>query len=202
MTKLNCIILAILALSGCTSPDPLTVDDLFFLLRSGEATSSFDENNMHIYSSHIDRARKLEKFGLITVKTGSLDVDDKTVLYSDQHTTDLGKAVISKINNKLFNPADIPHELIKQLDDLEVDISKKYNLTLRQFIFLTHTNSGDIGAPDEKIFTVEMETIDLVKSLSNEGYLQYKIYDDTFNGKPAKNFRWWPTKKGIEFDAD
>lgn len=199
MSKLYSYIIAIFILSSCTNTDPLTVDDLFFLLGSGEATSSFDEGNMHIYSNHIDRVRKLEKIGLITVKIGSLDIDNKIVLYTNQHTTDLGKAIIDKINNKTIASTTIPINLLKQIDDMEATLSKSYKLNLRQFIFLTKRSSGDISAPGNEIFTIKKDDIELVKTLSIKGFMKYSIIDDTFNGKPAKSFRWRATHKGIEF---
>lgn len=199
MSKLCRYILALLILPGCTGPDPLTVDDLFFLLGSGEATSSFDEGNMHIYSNHIDRAMKLEKIGLIAVKIGSLDIDNKTVLYTNQHTTDLGKAIIDKINNKTITSTSIPINLLKQIDDMEATISKSYKLNLRQFIFLTKSSSGDISAPGDEILTLSKDDIELVKTLSIKGFMKYSIIDGTFNGEPAKRFRWRRTQKGIDF---
>ena len=201
MSKFSVNLIIIFILSGCAKTEPLTINDFYHLIYNAESTLSFDEGNIHLYTSHLDIYNKLAGIGLITVDARNVDFNNKSIRLLSQKPTLLGLAVINKINKNKIKSPKIPVTIMKRINNLEANIAKKYKLTLSQYIFLTKLPSGDVSAPGADIFSSRKNDIELVKILSSKGLMKYSIIDDTFNGKPAKSFRWWTTQKGLELKA-
>ena len=198
MSKYSGILIVFFILFGCTKTEPLTISDFYHLIYNAGSTFSFDEDNIHLYTPHFNVYKKLAGFGLVTVEARNVDLHNKSIRLLSQKPTQMGLAVINKISRNKIKSPKIPVSIVKQINNLEADIAKKYKLTLSQYIFLTKLPSGDISAPRADIFISRKNDIELVKTLSRKGLMKYSIIDDTLNGKPAKSFRWWKTQKGLE----
>jgi len=198
MSKFSVNLIIIFILSGCAKTEPLTINDFYHLIYNAESILSFDENNIHLYTSHLNIYNKLAGVGLINVDARNVDFSNKSIRLLSHKPTPLGLAVINKINKNKIKLPKIPATIVKRINNLESNIAKKYKLTLSQYIFFTKLPSGDISASGTEIFTSRKNDIELVKILSSKGLMKYSIIDDTLNGKPAKSFRWWKTKKGLE----
>jgi len=198
MSKFSVNLIIIFILSGCAKTEPLTINDFYHLIYNAESILSFDENNIHLYTSHLNIYNKLAGVGLINVDARNVDFSNKSIRLLSHKPTPLGLAVINKINKNKIKLPKISATIVKRINNLESNIAKKYKLTLSQYIFFTKLPSGDISASGTEIFTSRKNDIELVKILSSKGLMKYSIIDDTLNGKPAKSFRWWKTKKGLE----
>ena len=190
MNKLLVKILCSILIFGCSQPRSLNTDDFNFLIYKTNAISHFDEDNMHRYKEHFNRAKKLESYGLIKVTRES----GKT--YIGKETTKLGDIVINKINDNIETEEGIPIDILSSIGTAKESIDKEYGLTLPEFLLLKHRSHASLSAPSDDVFNKYQTEIEIVKSLSIKGYLEYAISDSTFNGEPSKSFRWSLTEKG------
>jgi len=201
MLKFLVNLIIIFILSGCAKTEPLTINDFYHLIYNAESTLSFDENNIHLYTYHLNIYDKLAGVGLIIFNARNVNFSNRSIRLLSHKPTPLGLAVINGINKNKIKSPKISATIVKRINNLEADIAKKYKLTLSQYIFLTKLPSGDVSAPGADIFSSRKNDIELVKILSRKGLMKYSIIDDTLNGKPAKSFRWWKTQKGLELKA-
>jgi len=135
---------------------------------------------------HLKQAKKLEFMNLIKIS-----VDQNSGILNE--TTKLGISVSDNIksNGELQN--NIPLDIADQIISLKESINREFNLTLPEYLLLKYRSNGTINRTDGEF---PSDTVDVVKKLSNKGYIKYDVSDFTFNNEPSKLFKWFLTEKG------
>lgn len=190
------VLLICICVIGCSKKELMSISDIKFIKNSDHTTQSFEEKDWAQYQSYLSQAEKLEKLQFVKVKPGAHTFDSgKIFKYVYSERTELGEAVLGRLSDKNINlPNDIEHQIVR----LENDIENKLGITVLEYILFVYSTSGSIGGPGDSVYTDNQDTVDILKSLSKKGYIEWSIEEDTFNGEDSISLHWHGTKKGRE----